>query len=294
MNECVEEKSLAPSLAVLLSATLWGLIWYPLRLLEHAGLPGLWITAAMFTSVLTVVVVFRFSQCRFRRDQLGRLVVLMLAAGWCNVSFVLAVLHGEVARVLLLFYVSPIWTVLLGYFFLHEKISRHTLIAVTTALLGAVIMLWHPEKGLPLPAEVADWLALSSGLAFAAGNVTTRHLQSAGSSLKVAATALGVVLTVLPGIGLMKIGVPDVGVEVWSSAALLGIVFILVASFAQQYGITRLPVQYSSVILLFEIVVGAVSAWLLIGEILAPSEIVGGTLVVCAGVYAGRRHLCVA
>ena len=36
------------------------------------------------------------------------------------------------------------------------------------SLGGAVVMLWRPEFGLPLPQNQAEWLALSAGLMFAA------------------------------------------------------------------------------------------------------------------------------
>ena len=31
-----------PVLSLLFTATLWGMVWYPLRLLESQGLSGLW------------------------------------------------------------------------------------------------------------------------------------------------------------------------------------------------------------------------------------------------------------
>ena len=43
-----------PALSLLLSATLWGVIWYPLRLLENRGLHGVWATLLMFSAALTV------------------------------------------------------------------------------------------------------------------------------------------------------------------------------------------------------------------------------------------------
>ena len=37
--------------------------------------------------------------------------VMGLAIGWSNLAYVLGILEGEVMRVLLLFYLAPLWTV---------------------------------------------------------------------------------------------------------------------------------------------------------------------------------------
>jgi drug/metabolite transporter (DMT)-like permease len=42
------------------------------------------------------------------------LLLIALVAGGCNLGYVLATVHGEVMRVLLLFYLAPLWTVLLA------------------------------------------------------------------------------------------------------------------------------------------------------------------------------------
>ena len=41
-----------PVLALLAGATLWGVIWYPMRLLETAGLNGVWLTLILYASAL--------------------------------------------------------------------------------------------------------------------------------------------------------------------------------------------------------------------------------------------------
>ena len=52
------------------------------------------------------------------------------------------------------------------------------------------------------------------------------------------------------------------------------------------YGVTHMPVQKSAVILLLEILVGAISAWLLAAEILSLREWLGGLLILAAGFIA--------
>ena len=48
-----------PVLSLLLTASLWGLVWYPLRLLEGQGLSGLWVTLSSYGAALVLVAPLR-------------------------------------------------------------------------------------------------------------------------------------------------------------------------------------------------------------------------------------------
>jgi drug/metabolite transporter (DMT)-like permease len=71
---------------------------------------------------------------------------------------------------------------------------------------------------------------------------------------------------------------------------MLGLFGFLVMSLAVLYGVTRMPVHRSAVILLFELVVGAVSSLLLTEETVLPAEWIGGVLIILAAVMAARIH----
>jgi drug/metabolite transporter (DMT)-like permease len=59
-----------------------------------------------------------------------------LAAGGCNLGYVLATLNGEVVRVLLLFYLAPLWTVLLSRLLLGERLNRFGVFVIALSLAG--------------------------------------------------------------------------------------------------------------------------------------------------------------
>ena len=65
-------------------------------------------------------------------------------------------------------------------------------------------------------------------------------------------------------------------------------VVILAVNFAVQYGLTRISANRAIVIYLFELVVTAVSAWLLAGEVLSLKEWCGGIMIVAAGLLSDR------
>lgn len=280
---------LLPTLSLLLGATLWGVIWYPLRLLEQQGLPGLWTSLTMYLAVIGISLPWLW----LRRAELYRrpclLLGLALTAGWCNIAFVLAVIEGTVVRVLLLFYLSPIWAALLGWGLLGERLSQSSWIGFVLAMSGALIMLWEPSMGLPLPQGRADWLAISSGFSFALSNVLVRKAQDISVPIKTIAVWWGGAL--LAGIWLVASGadLPMVRPETLVGAVALGWFGIVIMTLAVQYGVTHMPVHRSAVILLFELVAGALSAQWLAGESLQAREWAGGLLIILAAYLSARQ-----
>jgi drug/metabolite transporter (DMT)-like permease len=200
----------------------------------------------------------------------------------------LGMIEGTVLRVLLLFYLAPVWAVLIARVVLGERLAPRTLIALPMALLGAALMLYDPSLGVPLPADRADWLGLSAGLAFAVTTVETRRLQAVSVTAKTLASWVGVLLVAAAGIGAGGQAFPDAPAGAWVGLVALGASGFLLATLAVQFGATRLPVQRTTVILLLEIVVGAVSAAWLAGEYTGPKEWVGGLLIAGAGLVAAR------
>ncbi len=277
---------LLPGLSLLLAASLWGLFWWPVRQLAAQGLSGLWSTLIMYLAALLPFLPWFW---RLRGGLGGhRLEALLLAlfAGWCNIAFILALLEGNVVRVLLLFYLSPVWTVLLGWALLGERPRALSWLMLLVAMCGALIMLWSPELGSLMPRGLADLLALSSGMAFAVNNVLIRKTGEMPLVLKMVVTWIGVAVLAVAGILLLREPLPQTPLPVYVAAALFGWLVLVLMTFAAQYGVTQMPVHRSAVIMLFEIVVGALSAWWLAGEVLSVREWLGGGLVVLAAVIA--------
>lgn len=274
--------------ALLLAATMWGLLWYPMRLLEQAGLPGLWATLVAYAVASGFGVVFGFRHLVEFVRYPGWLLGLALAAGWCNVAFILAIIDGNVVRVVLLFYLSPLWTVLLGRLFLGEHIDRAAALVFTVAMAGAALMLWDPAVGVPWPQDTADWMAISAGFAFAVNNVIVRGSGHIALAAKTNAAWLGGALLAGLWIAVAGMAVPDAGPRPWWGAAAVGLFGIVVMTITVQYGVTHMPVRRSAIILLFELVVATVSSQLLAQEALLPREWLGGALIIAAAVIAAR------
>jgi Permeases of the drug/metabolite transporter (DMT) superfamily len=277
-----------PVLSLLFAATFWGIVWYPLRRFEEAGLGGAWLLVVSYTAAFLTLALTSWPGLAGMERHRGKLLLMALVAGWTNLGFVLAMLEGTVARVLILFYLSPLWTVLLGHFFLREPLTRVTVITLFTGLAGALLMLWEPgaERA---AVGAGDLMAVTAGLAFAVTNVLTRALGALGTRQKTLVSWVGVVLLSLV-VALLEQPLPELPWRVWLGAAGLGMFGFLAATLAVIHGVSRMPVQRSAVILLVEILVGALSAWWLAGEHLSLREWLGGGMILLAGVVAIREE----
>ena len=284
------QRTLAIS-SLVYAATLWGLVWYPYRLLEQAGVGGI---ASSFFSYATPLLLLGWLHGRSLYAARGHwlwLSALGLAAGWTNLAYVLAVLEGEVVRVLLLFYLSPLWTVLFSRFLLHEKLNRAGWAVMALAASGALAMLWQPGDW-PLPANRAEWLALSAGVMFAASNVISRHLDGVAEGAKSVSIWAGVAVLTLIGLWLYPGERDFIAHADWNVWLLLVGVGLLIGSmtYAVQYGLARVPANQAIVIFLFELVVAAVAAYYLSNERMGVQEWLGAIMIITASLFSGHME----
>jgi drug/metabolite transporter (DMT)-like permease len=152
-------------------------------------------------------------------------------------------------------------------------------------------MLWQPEMGYPWPHGAADWLALSAGISFAILNSLVRFTDRVSIPVKTIVAWLGAIVVSLVLILVSNTGLPDVEFTAIGFAWLIGALIMVIMTFSVVYGVTHMPVHRSSVILLFELVAGAVSSQLLTDEVIQTKEWIGGALVVLAAWLAARRQL---
>ena len=279
--------SAAAVAALFAGATVWGLVWYPYRLIEAAGMSGLLATTLTYAVALVLGLALFYRQLRGVRVDRW-LVAIAIASAGCNLGYVLAVLHGEIMRVLLLFYLAPLWTVLLARLLLNERLTRAGLAVVALSLTGATIMLWHPETGLPWPRQGAEWLGLGAGFMFALSNVLIRRADHYGIALKSMAVFTGIVMIGTLGILVVEPAtVPAMSGRGWALLLAVGLV-LLVINPVVQYGLVRVAAGRAVVIFLFELVVAAFASWWLAGEVMGAREWFGGALIVAASLFSAK------
>ena len=283
--------SALPILALTLNAFTWGVSWWPFRELQARGLHPLWATVLIYSMAVIAITMWR-------RGAWGELLrtrslwLLVLASGTTNAAFNWGVTVGDVVRVVLLFYLMPLWAVLLARWLLHEPLSAAAGLRVLMALVGAGIVLWPEGGGLPLPRTMPEWLGILGGFTFALNNVLLRreaHQPEAARALAMfagGAAVSGVIALVLGAQGLVPaVPAPAAG---WIVGGLLMGAAFLVGNMALQYGASRLPANVTAVVMISEVLFASVSAVLLGAGTVTPGLLVGGALIVGATLLAGH------
>ena len=280
-----------PVASLLVGASLWGVVWYPYRLLGAAGLDGAWATVLTYGVALLVGTAVFLGHWRDVARAPWACLAMGLAIGGSNLAYVIGVLEGEVMRVLLLFYLAPLWTVPLAHVLLDERLDARGALVMAVALAGAAVMLWHPEMGLPWPASRAEWLGVVAGFFFALGNVLVRSLAGLRDTTKSLAIWAGVTVAAILYLPWSPTTTPDalaVAAVTWPIWLSVGFA-LLAMSLALQYGLSRIPANRAIVILLFELVVAAIASYWLAGETLRAQDWTGGALIVAASLASGWR-----
>ncbi len=301
-------EALLASGALVLNALVWGTSWWPFRKLHEAGLHPLWATACIFTLASLVIGVAR-PRAAAQVLRTPALWLLVLAAGTTNAAFNWAVVIGDVVRVVLLFYLMPLWTVLLARLVLGERLTPAAALRIGLALAGAAIVLWPDLSAggassatlaahLPLPQSLADWLGVVGGFSFAFNNIMLRReAERPEEGRALAMFAGGAIVAAALAIGLAshgRVAWPPAPAPAWLLLA-AGLTLLFIAgNLALQYGAARLPANRTAVVMLTEVVFASGSAIAFGGGVMTGRLAVGGGLIVASALFAafapGRAH----
>lgn len=266
----------------------WGLTWLPVKAMNDMGLDSMHLIFIAFISGTVVLLPWLYRQRALWRQCPGFMLAIGLCGGFANVAFQTAIFHGDVIRVMILFYLLPVWSVIGGRFFLGEKIDGLRALAVLICLSGAFLILdvlhtsWQGISWI-------DLLAIGSGMGLAATNILFRYTQGIPVISKVAATFIG--CSFIIGISLMvtssTAALPDNSTVAW--AALYGALMLSLISLGTQWAVTRIEAGRSAIIIVMELVVAVVSVALIVGAELRPEEIIGGLMVMSAALLEAMR-----
>lgn len=271
---------LAPSVLTF-SALMWGITWWPLKQFGAAGLSGPLISLASYGLVGLIGLPFLLRERKAWQGQIPLLLLLALFGGWANASFVRALTTGDVVRVMLLFYLAPVWSVIGGRLFLNETVTRRRTLAVTLSIAGAFLVIGG-TAAFDAPLSIADFLAISAGLAFAANNLVSRAAQTIPMVSKTVAVFIG--CGIVSGLMVWQQNAVQ---PVWSPTlvtALLafGFGWLALGTFTTQYGVTHIETGRAGIILIIELLAAVISAVIIGGEKLLPREFMGGALIASA------------
>lgn len=271
-----------------MSSAGWGLTWLPLKALSDMGLDGMHLILIAFLSGALLLSPWLYRQYPLWRQNITLMLAIAVAGGFANVAFQTAIYHGEVVRVMILFYMLPVWSVLGGLIFLKEKVDAARLITVGLCLSGAYIILdiQHTSWG---GISWIDVLAIGSGMGLAATNILFRYTPDIPVASKVASTFIG--CAVLIAFSLMVFTptatLPENGAVPLAMA--YGAFWLTLITLGTQWGVTQMEVGRSAIIIVMELVVAVASTALIIAAGLQLYEIIGGLMVISAAILEGSR-----
>lgn len=277
----MSKQSQWPLYSLLLGATMWGLTWYPLRTLGGLGISGVYLSLLSATAALLLLVPFAWRQRLTWPANRRGLALITLFGGYANLAYTVAMVNGNPLRVMLLFYLAPIWSLIGARLILRERMDFLRVVAVLIAVVGAVMTLGGPQL-LRQPPAAIDLLAISAGFAYAMNNLAYRYAQHLPDCSKNMACYVGALIWILllwPVAG----SAPSNAVSShWWMAMLFGVLWYLPAVVFTQYGVSRLDATRSAVLITLELPIAALSAWFIAGVRMTPLETLGGVLIFAA------------
>jgi len=277
-------------ITLFLSSAGWGLTWLPLKTMNEMGLDSRHLILIAFISGSIVLFPWLIKQFKYWKQSLGFMFLIALAGGFANVAFQSAIFYGDVIRVMILFYLLPVWSVLGGWLILKERIDSIRLVAVIICLSGAFVILdvWHTSwQGI----SWIDLLAIGSGMGLAATNILFRFTQHIPVMSKVSSTFIG--CTGIMGVTLLAstVTAPLPANGAITMAIGYGAIWLILVTIGTQWAVTQMEAGRSAIIIVMELVAAVVSVALITGAELKMHEMLGGLMVISAAILEGTRSV---
>ena len=273
------------SVIVLCVGVFWGVYWIPVRAIAELGLDGAWGTAAITLAAMLFLLPFIVGKTHVFQET-GIVGVVSIALGGAAFAlYSIGFLYGKVALVVLLWFFSPVWSALIAKFVLRWHVPPLRLVAIGVGLVGLFIMLGG-EGGLPVPRSLGEWMAFIGGLIWA-GATAGMRLKSRVPPLPAAFVfALGATLTSFAFAPFLEplptIAATD-AVRIGVTVLATGGVWWGLSIAALMWANLRLDPARVGILLMPEVIFGAVTAAIFAGETLTASEMIGGGLVILCG-----------
>jgi drug/metabolite transporter (DMT)-like permease len=287
------QKQTLAKLMVAYSGLAWGLFWIPLRTLENAGIDRIW--AIVIFNGLPFALALPFIIARWRRLMNGGSTFWLLAItmGSTQVLYSLSLLNTNIVDAIVLFYLNPIWAMLLARIFLGERLTVIRWLAIAIAFIGMAVVL-NTGFLLPFPRNIGDWLAVAGGVAWACSIILLKVQKGAEPLDLSLQNFIGTALLLIPFMFLVEwTAVPALSLfanQLWWLIPFIVLVF-MTGVYASMWAVPLLPPAIVGLLYMTEISSGAISAALLSGEAFGWRQAAGITLITLAGSFESINDL---
>ena len=257
------------SLALSLSAAAWGLYWLPLRTIENLGVSSAW--SVVFFNACPLIVLCPLLFFGFKRlaGVHGPTALASIMIGMAFTLYANGLVETTVVRATLLYYLTPVWSTLIGVLWLSEPFTKARVISIGIGFSGLCLLLSSDGESAAYPLNIGDLYSFMSGIFWAMGIATLNRwpnipLLPLTAFVFISTTAISAVFAgvfyvdPLPAFATIKTAFPTAAF--WSIIILLPC-FIIIFRVSQLLFPGRVGILTMS-----EVVVAIVSAAILIPE----------------------------
>ncbi len=274
------------SIALVISAAVWGLYWIPLRSIEATGLSGAWSVVLFNACPLLVLLPVLLFKLRSIRGIIGPTLIAALLIGSAFTFFGNGLVETTVIRATMLYYLTPVWSTLVGVLWLSEFLTKARIIAIFVALIGLYLLL--SGGGLTgQPINIGDLYSLLAGIFWAFSLAALKRWPGIPTTpltalIFIVTTLLSILFALAPG----NISVPEVNMIVSAlPTAMFWSIIILLPTFFVIFEISKkLFPGRVAILTMSEVMVAVISASILLpGESMIWVQWVGALAIVAAG-----------
>ena len=205
-------------------------------------------------------------------------ILIILCIALSTICFVLSVNYTTVANTLFLLSTAPFFSIFLSYFLLGEKIRLKDLCASLVALIGVfIISLGSQVSNNTLATSLGDLFGIGIAIFTALVLTLARH---GSSKLVIRSNAIGmyaVALFVLPFVNNFS-----VEQETILYLLILSLICVPIGSLLILTGPKYISASEVCLIILLQVIIAPILAWLILKEYPGLSSLVGGIFVISA------------
>ena len=280
-------RNINPNFAIILSTLLWGTWWFPLRLLNESAnnnaipLTLSFLIAGLFLLCFSLKNIHLLSK---RNIMLTLVAATMGAAAMCLYNE--GLLRGNVARILIFFYLTAVWSTIIEIVFLKVPLTISRALSITAGFIGLFIITGL-DKGNFLPNSLADIFGILSGLLWSICASLIRVNKELdvnfGTSIFILMGGVFVLLaTLLPDGQIISGFNSQILFQTYLIILAFAFIWLLPGYWLITYGQDQVDPGRAGILLMFEVVIGIISAYLIANELISIRELLGALFILSA------------
>ena len=269
---------------VIMAGMLWSMIGIGIRLIENANVWQILLyRSSSLVLFLFIVLLINTKKNPFVLIYQSKLPVFIAAFGLfiAYSGGIYAVQNTSVANAMLLFASAPLITSILGYYFLGEKLSLYTFLAILIAFLGIFVMFMDSFGNNSINGSIGGVI---SAFGF---SIFTVSLRWGKQNNMLPSVFLSGLLAILLTVIICKIQNHNLIIEKYDAfyALFLGIFQVGIGLILYTAGSKTVPAAELTLLSLCEVLLAPIWVWIFLGEGATRLTFIGGFILLIALIF---------